>query len=170
MPSFDSPLDLHNKAIMAYLDLGCYYIVLSSIEEGTITKSLELRLNEIEGFGRNFSFFLSKANMRPQESLDKLVSYYQNQINDRFESKAKVVTLGNSADEVLRCLKSIDVNKVFIKLYRGWLLDICSDIITGISLQINASKKDAEAIRVAIKKWKAALKNPTIKRSLTLMT
>jgi len=168
MPGFDSPLDLHNKAIEVYLGRGCYYIVLSSVEEGTITRSLELRLNEIEGFGRDFSFFLSKANLRPQDSLDKLVSYYENHINDRFESKAKVGTLGNSADEVLRCLKSIDINKVFIKLYRGWLLDICGDIITGISLQISASKKDAETIRAAIKEMESGIEKLRKKASSDL--
>jgi len=168
MPGFDSPLDLHNKAIMAYLDRGCYYIVLSSVEEGTITKSLERRLLEIEGYGREFSFFLSRANEKPKESLDKLVSYYQNQINDRFESKTKVVTLGNSSDEVLRCLKSIDIDKVFIKLYRGWLLDICSDIITGISLQISASKKDAETIRTAVKEMENSIEKLRKKKSSDL--
>jgi uncharacterized coiled-coil DUF342 family protein len=144
---------------MAYLDRGCYYIVLSSIEEGTITKSLARRLSEIEGYGygRKFSFFLSKANLRPKESLDQLVSYYQNQISDKFESKTQVVPFGKNADEILRCLKSIDNDKVFLNLYRGWLLDICSDIITGINLQINASKKDADAIRAAVKEMESSI-------------
>jgi len=151
MPGFNSPLDLHNKAIMAYLDKGCYYIVLSDVEEGTITKSLERRLREIEGYGREFSFFLSKANLRPKETVDKLVSHFQGQITDMFGNKAPVVPFGNSADEILKCLKNIDINKVFLKIYRGWLLDICGDIITKINLQISASKKDAETIRLAVK-------------------
>jgi hypothetical protein len=151
MPGFDSPLDLHNKAILAYLDRGCYYIVLSSVEDGTITKSLERRLREIEGYGRDFSFFLSKSNLRPNDTVDKLVSHYQTQIEDMLGVKATIAPFGNSADEILRCLKSIDVNKVFLKIYRDWLLDICNDIITGISLQLNISKKNAEAVHSAVR-------------------
>jgi len=151
MPGFDSPLDLHNTAITAYLDRGCYYIVLSSVEEGTITKSLERRLREIEGFGRDFSFFLSKANLRPNDTVDKLVSHYQTQIEDMLAVKAPVAPFGNSPDEILECLKSIDVNKVFLKIYREPLLDICDDIITGISLQLNVSKKNAEAVHSAVR-------------------
>jgi len=168
MPGFDSPLDLHNTAIKVYLGRGCYYIVLSSVEEGTITKSLELRLHEIEGFGRDFSFFLSKANLKTPESLKQLESYFQNQINDRFESKSKVVPFGSSADEIMRCLKSIDIDKVFFNLYRGWLLDVCSDIITSISLQISASKKDAEVIRAAVKEMESSIEKLRKKKSSDL--
>ena len=154
MPGFDSPLDLHNKAIMSYLDRGCYYIVLSSIEEGTITSSLERRLRDIEGLGRDFSFFLSKANLRPKDSVDSLVSHYRNQLADKFECKTTVVPLEKSADDVLKCLKSIDINAVFLKIYRDTLLDVCSDIITNINIQINASKKDAEKLKAAIAEMK----------------
>ncbi len=47
MPGFDSPLDAHNKAIMAYVDRGSHYIVLASVQEGTVTKSLLRRIREI---------------------------------------------------------------------------------------------------------------------------
>jgi GTPase SAR1 family protein len=150
MPGFDSPLDLHNKAIMAYLDRGCYYVILSSAEEGTVTKSLERRLNEIDGFGRDFSFFLSKANLRSEDTVNELVTYYQKQLTDKYGNETKVVPFGQSADEVTKCLKSIEVNKVFLKIYKDTLLVICNDIIANINLQINSSKKDAEKLRSAI--------------------
>jgi GTPase SAR1 family protein len=150
MPGFDSPLDLHNKAIVAYLDRGCYYIVLSNVEEGTITKSLERRLNEIDGFGRDFSFFISKANLRSEDVVNELVTYYQKQLTDKYGSVTKVVPFGQSADEVTKCLKSIDVNTAFLKIYKDTLLVVCNDIITNINLRINSSKKDAEKLRSAI--------------------
>jgi hypothetical protein len=152
MPGFDSPLESHNKAILAYLERGCFYIVLSSVEEGTVSKTLERRLKEIEGWGRGFAFFLSKANLRPKESLDQLTAYYQNRLDENFESGAKVVPLeSNSGDKVLQRLKDIDINRVFANIYREPLLAICGDIITDINLQINASKKDADKIRSAVK-------------------
>jgi len=150
MPGFDSPLDLHNKAIMAYLDRGCYYVVLSSVEEGNITKSLERRLDEISGFNRDFSFFLSKANLRPEDSVNSLVTYYQNQLMDKYGNGKKVVPFGETTDEVMKCLKTIDVNAVFLKLYRDILLTVGNDIISNINYQVSSSKKDAKKLRAAI--------------------
>jgi len=166
MPGFDSPLDLHNKAILAYLERGCFYIVLSSVEEGTISKSLERKLKEIEGWGREFAFFLSKANLRPKESLDQLTAHFQEQIDDTFESPAKVVPLEtNSGDKVLQCLKKININRVFGSIYRDNLLDLCDDIISAINLQINASKKDAAKISEAIKEMEAGIEKLNKKAS-----
>jgi len=168
MPGFESTVKLHTKAIMAYLDRGCYYIVLSSAEKGTITESLKRKLREIEGYGREFSFFLSKENKRSKEEIPALVKRCQDEINDSFESKTKVVPFGTSTDEVLRCLKSIDINKVFIKIYRDWLLGICSDIIDGINYQISASKKGAEAIRSAVKEMESSIEKLRKKASSDL--
>ena len=157
MPGFDSPLDLHNKAIIAYLDRGCHYIVLSSVEEGTITKSLERRLHEIAGFKRDFSFFLSKANLGTPDSVSSLVEHYQDRLGRIFGNKAKVVPFGKSADEVTRCLKTIDSDTVFLNLYRDALLDVCDDVIANINLRIKSAKNDSEKLRTAAAEMKKSV-------------
>ena len=156
MPGFDSPLDLHNKAILAYLDRGCHYVVLSSVEEGNITKSLERRLNEIEGLGRGFSFFLSKSDLRPESEIKELVAYYGQQLADKF-SGGQVVTMSNSAEEVVKCLKGIDVDAVFLKLYRDTLLIVCGEIISGINLAINSSKQESGKLKAAVEEMKNSI-------------
>jgi len=150
MPGFDSTLDPHNKAIATYLDRGSYYVVLSSVEEGTITKSLERRLHEINGFGRDFSFFLSKTNLRTDNDVKKLVDHYQDRIDRKFGGKAKVVPFGKSADEVEKCLNDIDSNAVFKKLFRDALLDVCDAIIININFQIRSSQKDTQKLQEAV--------------------
>jgi len=150
MPGFNSPLDLHNKAITAYLDRGSYYVVLSSVVQGTITTSLERRLHEINGFGRDFSFFLSKANLRPEDSVKSLVEHYQGRLDSKFGRKTKVVPFGKSVEEVTKCLESIDSNAVFKKLFRDALLDVCDDIVTNINLQVRSSQKDAQKLQEAV--------------------
>jgi len=165
MPGFDSSIEYHNKAIMAYIGRGCYYIVLSNAEKGTITESLKRKLQEIEGYGREFSFFLSKENKRSKDEIPALVKQCQDQINDSYESKTKVVPFGTSTEEVLRCLKSIDINKVFMKIYQGLLLETCSDIIDSINLQINASKRNADEIRKAVKKLEQSIEDFSKKKS-----
>jgi len=157
MPGFDSPLDLHNKAIMAYLNRGCHYIVLSSVEDGTITKSLERRLHEIDGFKRDFSFFLSKADLRPRETVNNLVAHYQDQLEARFDGRKKVAPFGMSADEVVRCLETIDVDTVFLNLYKDVLLVVCDDVIANINLQIKSAKNDGEKLRMAVAEMSAGV-------------
>lgn len=150
MPGFDSPLDAHNKAIMAYLDRGCHYIVLSSVEEGALTKSLIRRLREIDAFGRGFSFFLTKSDLRPSETVAELTSHYGDNLRDQFDYPGKVIPLNNkSADAVVNLLKGIDANAIFLGMYRERFSDLCDDCIEALNLKIKASGADARKIEEA---------------------
>ncbi|MCL2232127.1 MAG: dynamin family protein [Treponema sp.] len=157
MPGFNSPRDVHNDALDAYLARGCYYIALSSANAGTITKSLERRLHGIEGLKREFSFFLSKADNCPKDTLDNLVAYFQNQLNAKFKNAPKVAYFGMSADEVMHCLKGIDAHALFLNLYREMLLDVCNDIIANINLQIKTAKIDGEKLRSVLDELKRSV-------------
>jgi GTPase SAR1 family protein len=158
MPGFDSPLDAHNKAIMAYLERGCYYIVLSSVEEGTISASLKRRLQEIDALGRDFSLFLTKSNLRTKDEVTQLVAHYSGQLSDLFAKNTPVEALDNkSVNAVMTCIKNVDANCVFLSLFRDKLIDCCQEIITAINLKISASKKDADTIRAAIKEMQDSI-------------
>ena len=67
MPGFDSPLENHNKSIISYLDKGVYYMVLSAIDAGTISKSLMTQIKNIRGFKKDFSMFITKSELRSKE-------------------------------------------------------------------------------------------------------
>jgi hypothetical protein len=141
MPGFDSPLDQHNKAINGYLGRGCHYIVLSSVEEGNISKSLMRRLKFIDDFGRGFSFFLSKANLRPAVRITELVSHYESVISDNLDINVPVIPLGNeSGKNVAGILKKIDANELFFSLYKGQIKDICYELIESLNIRINSLK------------------------------
>lgn len=150
MPGFNSPLDQHNKAILNYLNRGCYYVVLSSVEEGTLSSSLIRRLNEIDTVGRKFSVFLSKANLRSSQVVQELQHYYEQQLYDTYDIRVPVKALNNkSASEVAACLKGIDTDALVRELYRNSLLEICQSIIEGLNIQIVASQRNMESIRYA---------------------
>jgi hypothetical protein len=152
MPGFDSPLDAHNKAILVYLDRGCYYIILSSVEEGTVSKSLMRRIREIEEFDRGFNLFLSKSNLRPKEEVDKLVRHYTETIHDDFDNDAPVIPLDNiSANDVITVLKLINANSVFFNMYRERLNGLCAECIDALNIKISAANKDAAKIAEAVK-------------------
>lgn len=152
MPGFDSPLDAHNKAITLYLAWGCHYIVLSSVEEGTVSKTLLRRMREIEGFDRGFNFFLSKADLRPKETVEELKRHYAKTIEDSFDHTNPVISLdNNSADDVVRVLKSIDADAVFFNMYRERLNGLCGECIDALNIRISAANKGAAEIAGAVK-------------------
>ena len=69
MPGFDSPRDDHNKAITSYLNRGVHYVVLTSVESGTVTASMKRQIQDIQNMGRTCSFFVSKANLRSESDV-----------------------------------------------------------------------------------------------------
>jgi GTPase SAR1 family protein len=158
MPGFDSPLDAHNKAIMTYLSRGCHYIALSSVEEGTVTASLSRRLREIDGLGRGFSFFISKTDLKPKETVNEMVSHFQKILSDSFDMKNPVKPVNaNSSDEVMSVLKNLNADSIFLGLYREPCADTCGDVINNLSTQISASARDAAKIQEAIKELRGSL-------------
>jgi hypothetical protein len=152
MPGFDSPLDAHNKAILIYLDRGCHYIVLSSVEEGTVSKSLMRRMREIDAFDRGFNFFISKSNLRPKETVDELARHYTETIHDFFDNDAPVIPLDNtSAEDVVKVLKSLNADRVFLNMYRERLNTLCGECIEALNIKISAASKDEKKIAEAVK-------------------
>jgi hypothetical protein len=146
MPGFDSPLDQHNKAINGYLGRGCHYIVLSSVEEGTVSKSLMRRLKFIDDFGRGFSFFLSKANLRPEAKITELVSHYEKVIKDNLDINIPVMPLGKvSGKDVVGILKKIDTDKLFFGLYKGQIKEICHELVESLNIRINSLKASRDS-------------------------
>jgi ribosome biogenesis GTPase A len=122
MPGFDSPLDDHNKAILQYLDKGCYYIVLSSgVEEKTPSASLIRRLREITAMDRDFSFYISKSNMiSTQDELDAILQHYKQTLSDNLDRDVEPRTVGKTETdaELLSLFENVDPDKLMQKLYR----------------------------------------------------
>jgi GTP-binding protein EngB required for normal cell division len=161
MPGFDSPLDAHDKAITAYLNRGCHYIVLLAAADGTINDSLRRRLLEINNFKRGFNLFLSKADEIPKEGdngSDKIASNCQEQIRVFFDKDVKVMTIDNkSKDNVLKALKAVNVNKLFFDLYRQHLNILCANSIEEIKIKISAGSKDEFKMLEAVKELKETI-------------
>ncbi|MDR0552007.1 MAG: dynamin family protein [Spirochaetaceae bacterium] len=153
MPGFDSPLDNHNKAILAYLARGAYYIVLDSgAESKTPSASLVRRLREIETLERRFSFFVSKTNMLgSQAEIDAVTAHYKSVLERELKHTVEVQPLGIcSGKEIIHLLSSIDAGALFVDIYRGRFNALCDDIIDLITLRINAGQKNEEENKALI--------------------
>jgi hypothetical protein len=158
MPGFNSPLDQHNKAILTYLERGAYYVVLSSVEDGTVKESLLRHLREIVNFERGFSFFLSKANLRPESTVKELVEYFQKVLEDHLDVTVKVMPVGNmSGKDVVSKLKSIDASALFYSIYKPTLKALCFEIIEAINLRIAAMKQDNEKNKKLVVEMEASI-------------
>ncbi|MDR0602969.1 MAG: dynamin family protein [Bacteroidales bacterium] len=158
MPGFDSPVADHNTAIMTYLERGCHYIVLSTIEDGTISKSLLRRLYEITESGHGFSFFISKTELRPAENVKEMANLCQITIKDYLSIDVTVHQLRkDSSNEAADSLKKLNVDSIFLNLYKNRLIDICQSIIEAFNIHIIASEKDADAIRSVIKEMQDSI-------------
>lgn len=146
MPGFDSPLELHNTAIMNYLNRGIYFIVLTSIEDGNLTKSTLRELENMAEFGKDFSFCLSKANLRSDEDVTSVKGKIQEQLTDYFDFNKDVICLyQDGGKELEKILNDIDEEELFEKIFKQDLkynyLEVESSVNTIIST-LKTSKED----------------------------
>lgn len=146
MPGFDSPLELHNTAIMNYLNKGIYFIVLTSIEDGNLTKSTLRELENMTEFGKDFSFCLSKSNLRSEEDVNTVKEKIKEQLAHYFDFNKGVIPLyQQGGSELEKILNNINAEQLFEKIFKQDLkynhLEIESSISTIIST-LKTSKED----------------------------
>jgi len=160
MPGFDSPIDLHNEAILNYLDKGVHFIVLISVENGTIPKSVLRQLGDIYEFEKDFSFFLSKANLKPDSEVEEIKEEIEAQIEDELDISKEVIPIGNSsAEELQKVLHSINPDNLIKKLFLDELKNLYSEIESSLNTKITALKTSKEENEEAIKQLQNSIKS-----------
>ncbi|NIA23672.1 MAG: hypothetical protein GWP03_05905 [Proteobacteria bacterium] len=148
MPGFESPLDLHNQAIMEYINKGVYYIVLISVEDGTITRSMLRQLEDIQEYKRDFSFFLSKSDLRSKEEVEEIKSNLQKELKNDLDLNKQVIAIdSNSGNSLKQALSQIDPEELFKSLFVYDLKDSYYSINEAINtcvLSLSKSKEENE--------------------------
>jgi len=158
MPGFESPLDLHNQAIMEYINRGVHYIVLTSIEDGTITRSMVRQLTDIQEYGRDFSFFLSKTNLRAKSEAEDIAINIKEQIEEYFDVDKNIVLIDNDGGKSLqKILSSIDLEQLFENLFIDDLKDNYYNIMEVINTTISSLGKDKNENKEVISELKESL-------------
>ena len=159
MPGFDAPLELHNKAIMEYLQRGIYFIILESAESGTIAMSIKKHIDSLQTLGRDFSFCLSKVDLQP--NIDEVKGYIADDLEAEFSYDKGITLLGknsNRGEALQTIITQINAEQLFDKLYRDELkmdfIDTKSSLTTKIS-SLKATKEEADE---AIKELDNAIK------------
>lgn len=158
MPGFDSSFENHNKAISYYIDKGAHYIVLTSVEDGTITRSMQRQLSDVLEMGPSCSLFVSKANLRSVGEVEDVVEKVRDQWEVLFDEKITVLPIGNeSVREVRNCITNIDPEVLFQKMFERSLKDEHMRLIDNLNIAISTLEGDAESNTNAIEEMKASV-------------
>lgn len=151
MPGFDSPRDDHNRAIASYLNRGVHYIVLTSVESGTVTASMKRQIQDIQNMGRTCSFFVSKANLRSEDDVNSIVEEVRDQVEDILDYSVTVKSLGKDGGaELNKLLASVNPDTLFSQVFKEALAQLIDELDASIVTKMAALKNDREKNKKAI--------------------
>ena len=157
MPGFDSPRDDHNRALASYLNRGVHYVVLTSVESGTVTASMKRQIQDIQNMGRGCSFFVSKANLRSEEDVKSIAEEVRDQVEDILGESVDVKSLGKEAGvELSKLLASIDPEALFAQVFKEALVQVIDEQSSAVATKIAALKNDREKNKNAIREMEEA--------------
>lgn len=160
MPGFDAPIEHHNQAILNYLNKGIYFIILTSVEDGNITKSILREITNIMEFGKDFSFCLSKTNLKPQSEVLQIKDKIQEQLEDEFDFKKELILTDNtSGKELEKILKDIDVENLFEKIFLDDLKFNHIENESSINIILSTLKVSREEVLKTITELENSIKN-----------
>lgn len=158
MPGFGSSLENHNKAIAYYLPRGVHFVVLTSIEDGNITQSMLRKLDDLKTYNTDFTFLLSKCNLRAADQVDEVRAYIDDQLSVYFGEHCASVAVGNrGCEELTRALTALQPEALFSNLFIDILKDQNIDVVAQINLALSMLKKDKAESEQAVRSLDQAL-------------
>lgn len=158
MPGFGSSLENHNKAIAYYLPRGVHFVVLTSIEDGNITQSMLRKLDELKTYNTEFTFLLSKCNLRASDQVEEVQAYVDDQLGVYFGEHYRSLTLGNRGGEELKnALAALQPDALFSRLFIDVLKDQNFEVLAQINLALSLLKKDKSESEQAARALEQAL-------------
>lgn len=158
MPGFGSSLENHNKAIAYYLPRGVHFLVLTSIEDGNITQSMLRKLDELKTYNTEFTFLLSKCNLRAADQVEEVQAYVDDQLGVYFGDHHRSLTIGNRGGEALQnALSALQPDVLFSRLFIDILKDQNFEVLAQINLALSLLKKDKAESEQAARALEQAL-------------
>lgn len=156
MPGFDSPLDLHNKAIMEYIAKGLHYVVLTSAEDGTLSRSMLREIQSLKAYNREFNYFLSKANLRSRSDVDEIIAQIENQVQNSLGISITVMPIGiDGGNNLQTVLAAIDPERLVVNAFTPLLRETYYSINERLNSAVSSFKRD----RAGNEKFIAEMKN-----------
>ena len=98
-PGYDSNVEAHNKAINSYLQKGSAFILFVPATNGTLGQSDIKFLKEATHYPQSLACFVSKADLRPAENIQKIVDYVKKGIETIYSGVDIPVKAVSSRDD-----------------------------------------------------------------------
>ncbi len=166
MPGFGSPLEQHNRAIIEYIQRGTHYIVLISVEEGTLTRSILSQVSDIYDVNKGISFFLSKANLRAPSEVNEIAENISSRLKDYYNNANKVTPIGLDAGENLAAIvEAIDPEELTVQLFQELILDAYRSCKGEINTRIVALGKTKNENENTLKNLQQGMEELTRKKN-----
>ncbi|WP_162982806.1 dynamin-like GTPase family protein [Helicobacter pylori] len=151
MPGFDSPISSHTHAILEYLERGVHFVILTSVEEGNLTKRMVRELKNLLEFDKGLSFILSKTNLRTPSQVEEISRYIQDQIQDHLDLTTHLIYSNKDNNALLEVADKIDAEKLFSALYLKRLKFLNSQLQNSLKSVMESfdysKEKDLEEIK-----------------------
>lgn len=138
MPGFDSPISSHTHAILEYLERGVHFVILTSVEEGNLTKRMVRELKNLLEFDKGLSFILSKTNLRTPSQVEEISHYIQDQIQDHLDLTTNLIYSNKDNNALLGVADKIDAEKLFSSLYLKQLKSLNSRLQNSLKSVIES--------------------------------
>ncbi len=136
MPGFDSPISSHTHA--KYLERGVHFVILTSAEEGSLTKRMVRELKNLLEFDKGLSFILSKTNLRTPSQVEEISHYIQEQIQDHLDLTTHLIYSNKDNNALLEVADKIDAEKLFSALYLKQLKSLNSQLQNSLKSVIES--------------------------------
>ncbi|ADR19966.1 dynamin family protein [Calditerrivibrio nitroreducens] len=158
MPGFESPVDIHNKAILNYLGKGIFYVVVISVESGTLPRSFLNRLKGLESLQRDFEVILNKVNLKSEKDVLAIKEKIEEDIKTYLNFDKEVHLVGENGGKILeKILTSLNTDELIKKMYLPDLkyktfqvVDTIETIISSMQKTVEQNDKEIKALEKEI--------------------
>lgn len=158
MPGFDSPLDEHNKSIYSYLDKGCHYIILVPADAGTVSRSMQRQIKNIQSFKRDCTVFISKTDLKSENEIEEIKSHIEDELDGLFDDRKIVYPINHEdARNFDNFITTVTPDEIFQDVFYGQISDELYSAKESINIKIAALKNDDKKNQAAIDELKSAL-------------
>ncbi|MGL2909182.1 dynamin family protein [Helicobacter pylori] len=158
MPGFDSPVSSHTHAILEYLERGVHFVILTSVEEGNLTKRMVRELKNLLEFDKGLSFILSKTNLRTPSKVGEISRYIQDQIQDHLDLTTHLIYSNKDNNALLEIADKIDAEKLFSALYlkrlkflNSQLQNSLKSVMEGFDYSKEKALEEMQALDLSVK-------------------
>ena len=158
MPGYGSSLESHNKALAYYLPKGVHFIVVTSVEDGNITRAMIRQLEDVQAYGGEFTFLISKSNLRAPEQVEIVRQYINEQIETYFGAKYQAIPVGNQdAKPIVKAIQSVDPDALFSGIYLPVLRKESMELLDNLTLAMHVIRRDGRESEKALRDLEKAM-------------